>query len=1009
MAAPCQAVATEAPGNKAKCMYNTMKMKQSTNERTNSGNGAMRLLGYDRQTIINLRDFNGFYPVRAETRTTLHDLGLFHRSDPRIYSIAKPRQSDSESYSTAKPLPSSRDHHHGGHRRRCERKQKRGCRGGIKAKINANPFRSPLPSVLLSNVRSRENKLDYLKLDLNTRRETRNCCVLILTETWLNSSVPDTAISLEGLTAFRADRNNVLTGKTRGGGVCIYINNNWCINTTPVSSHCCVDIEFLIVKCRPFYLPREFTSVTVVALYIPPSADCKQALSVLHQAISDVQSTHPESVFIVAGDFNQANMKTVLPAFHQHVDFATRGENTLDLVYTNIKKAYRAVPRPHLGSSDHLSVLLVPAYQPLLMREKPAVRTVRVWPEGTISALQDCFERTDWSMFKDAATDCNQQTDVGEYATIVTRANQKPWMTKEVRDRLRERNAAFKSGDGTALRSARANLNREIRAAKRTHSRKVQGFFQNASNTRQLWQGIQTVTGYKASPPPCRDDISFLNELNNFFGRFEALNTNPARKAAPHSDEQTLRLDTATVQRTLRKVNASKAAGPDNIPGRLIKECADQLSQVLTDIFNTSLTQAVVPPCFKSAIIIPVPKKPTTTCLNDFRPVALTSTIMKCFKRVVEDHVVSILPASFDPFQFAYQPNRSTEDAISTALHLSLEHLEKKNTLVRMLFLDFSSAFNTIIPQDLVHKLEQLGVETSMCNWLLDFLTNRTQSVRVGGNTSSVISQNIGSPQGCVLSPLLFTLLTHDCRPKYSSNHILKYADDTMVVGLIQDNDELVYREEVQHLVDWCETNNLALNLDKTKEIVVDFGRSRHSHAPLYINDRAVEMVSTTKYLGVHITDDLSWSLHTSSLAKKAQQRLHFLTTFYRGTIESLLTSCISVWSGSCSASDWKSLQRVVRTAEKITGTPLPAIKDIADVRCLSRAQRIIADSTHANYALFSLLPSGRRFRSIRCRTTRFRNKGNKVCHLRKSIHNGHNRCHTCRRGQALDKIDGNV
>lgn len=218
-------------------------------------------------------------------------------------------------------------------------------------------------------------------------------------------------------------------------------------------------------------------------------------------------------------------MKTVLPNFYQHVGFATRGENTLDLVYTNIKKAFRAAPRPYLGSSDYPSVKLIPAYQPLLTREKPAVKKVRVWPRGAMSALKDCFEHTEWSTFREAATD-SQHSNVGEYAasvsgyiqwcmeevivtkTIITWANQKPWMNKEVQERLRECNTAFNSGDTMALRSTRANLNRAIKlVAKRTYSQKVQGFFQDPSNTRQLWQGIQTVTDYKATPTPCQDDI----------------------------------------------------------------------------------------------------------------------------------------------------------------------------------------------------------------------------------------------------------------------------------------------------------------------------------------------------------------------------------------------------------------------------------------------------------------------------------------------------------------------
>ncbi len=132
-----------------------------------------------------------------------------------------------------------------------------------------------------------------------------------------------------------------------------------------------------------------------------------------------------------------------------------------------------------------------------------------------------------------------------------------------------------------------------------------------------------------------------------------------------------------------------------------------------------------------------------------------------------------------------------------------------------MLFIDFSSAFNTIIPQQLTHKLVQLGLNTSLCNWLLDFLTGRPQAVRVGINTSSTITLNTGAPQGCVLSPILFTLLTHDCTPSHNSNLFIKFADDTTVVGLISNRDETNYRSEVSRLAGWCSDNNLSLNVEK--------------------------------------------------------------------------------------------------------------------------------------------------------------------------------------------------
>ncbi len=236
----------------------------------------------------------------------------------------------------------------------------------------------------------------------------------------------------------------------------------------------------MFVKCRPFYMPREFTAIVIVAVYIPPCANAKDALRELYCAISEQQTNNPDGFFIIAGDFNHANLKTVLPKFYQHVNFATRGNNTLDFVYTTVKNAYKAVPRPHLGYSDHISVMLIPAYRPLLKLAKPVQKLITIWPENATSTLQDCFQCTDWNMFKEAAT-YNNHTDLQEYTetvtayikkcmddvtvtkTITTRANQKPWMTAEVRGLLKTRDEAFRSGDKAALKTARANLSRGIK------------------------------------------------------------------------------------------------------------------------------------------------------------------------------------------------------------------------------------------------------------------------------------------------------------------------------------------------------------------------------------------------------------------------------------------------------------------------------------------------------------------------------------------------------------------
>ena len=124
-------------------------------------------------------------------------------------------------------------------------------------------------------------------------------------------------------------------------------------------------------------------------------------------------------------------------------------------------------------------------------------------------------------------------------------------------------------------------------------------------------------------------------------------------------------------------------------------------------------------------------------------------------------------------------------------------------------------------------KLTDLGLCCQLCNWIYDFLSDRTQTVRIGNIVSSPLVINTGAPQGCVLSPLLYSLYTYDCKPRYDSNIIIKFADDTTVIGLISDDDESAYRDDVKHSVRWCASNDLVLNVSKTKEIVVDFRKSK--------------------------------------------------------------------------------------------------------------------------------------------------------------------------------------
>lgn len=163
-----------------------------------------------------------------------------------------------------------------------------------------------------------------------------------------------------------------------------------------------------------------------------------------------------------------------------------------------------------------------------------------------------------------------------------------------------------------------------------------------------------------------------------------------------------------------------------------------------------------------------------------------------------------------------------------------------------MFFIDFSSAFNTVILGRLVTKLADVSFSQSISHWIKDFLTNHPQTIRLGLHLPSTLST--GVPQGCVPSPLIYTLYTYDFVPTHPTNN--KFSDNTTVVGLVSVEDETAYRDKVQRLAVWCSDNNFRLNCLKTKALIINFRKSSVVKTPLYINGDRVESVPVFEFLG---------------------------------------------------------------------------------------------------------------------------------------------------------------
>ncbi|KAK3520904.1 hypothetical protein QTP86_003763 [Hemibagrus guttatus] len=204
---------------------------------------------------------------------------------------------------------------------------------------------------------------------------------------------------------------------------------------------------------------------------------------------------------------------------------------------------------------------------------------------------------------------------------------------------------------------------------------------------------------------------------------------------------------------------------------------------------------------------------------------------------------------------------------------------------------------------------------------------------------------------------------------------------------IISDGDESAYSSEMDHLVSWCNMNNLELNSIKTVEMIVDFRKDSAPLPPVILCDSPLTSVECFRFLGTTITKELKWEQNIRSLTKKAQKRMYFLrqlkrfllpvkmlVNFYTAIIESILTSSIMVWFAAATARDKAKLQRVIHSAEKVIGCSLPSLQELYVSRSRRRAAKIAADPSHPGNELFRSLPSGKRLQSIRTRTSRHKN-----------------------------------
>ena len=197
----------------------------------------------------------------------------------------------------------------------------------------------------------------------------------------------------------------------------------------------------------------------------------------------------------------------------------------------------------------------------------------------------------------------------------------------------------------------------------------------------------------------CDDPLTFANDLNVFYFRFDS--TDFSREiddvcqpllTIPYN----IRVTESDVKKVSSQLKPTKACGPDGVGGKVLRECSSSLSSVFCNLFQILLNHHYVPRVWRARSIIPVPKSSHAKDLNDFRPIDLTSVICKSLQKIVCNYLTASVANRMDPLQFAYKAKRGVEDATLTLMELVTHHLDQTGTFIRILMMEFSSAFNTL-------------------------------------------------------------------------------------------------------------------------------------------------------------------------------------------------------------------------------------------------------------------------------------------------------------------------
>lgn len=749
---------------------------------------------------------------------------------------------------------------------------------------------------------------------------SEDCDICCVNETWLNKDIQDKEI-LHGsdYQIFRKDRDS------RGGGVLVALKTASFkdIHNIQVDTN----LEIVLVEVTS----GSNSKFLICSCYRPPNTD-HSWFGEFSRLLGNVSDSYDN--MIISGDFNLPNILWETPenttgsdeiAFLELLNdyfltqmntAATRGNNTLDLVITNTpeKIRIREILSPEDGGilTDHAIILFdLLALVPRALKHK---RFVYDYRNADFIGLRSYLQQTavlsntisekenindDWISWKSAF-----QAAVKQFVPSkkIRGRNSPPWISGEILHAIKKKARIRRQFIRSRTDHLKEKFKRQRSVVKHLLKESRDQFFGSLdrelkNNPKRFWSLLklkskssnfpQTMsmasdnnTRIKANDP---DDIA--NLFNRYFTSVFTTDhgTSIMDDLQPDDTDEslltssgTLTFTKETVEASLKKLDPSKALGPDGIPARLLKETAIQVAPSLCALFNKSLSLGIVPDDWKLANVVPVFKKGEKDHMENYRPISLLSLVSKVMERCVFTTIKDQTTSLISTVQHGFVPGRScTTQLIEVLDHIG--SLLDRGNQIDVIYLDMSKAFDKVSHRQLINKLYQYGFRGNILNWFQSYLHDRKQRVTVLGATSIPLSVTSGVPQGSILGPMLFLLYVNDLPETVSSSRVATFADDTKLFKAISNmTDSSSLQKDLEDLGQWSLSSGLKFNESKCKVQTISRKKNNVFH-PYSMNNIHLKRTKEERDLGVWITSDLSWKKQVLTQCAKANQLLGYV------------------------------------------------------------------------------------------------------------------------------------